>query len=199
MVRFQFAVTRRSIPSPQINGQPMFANVSVSVLVAIGIGILMAGTSIFIVFYHDRKHDQIDQSVDFSFSGTTLRQALGYYRFMAVSMLFFYVLFTCSAVYLQWEGHLIFKSEGTPQFASPIGTSLFTLDLVLRGGFFDVMEHFNIRLSPVLMNTASPWFVIYAFVFRMYYGLSLIKILLSFAWIYGKIRRARQSFDEPAA
>jgi hypothetical protein len=49
------------------------------------------------------------------------------------------------------------------------------------------------------MNTASPWFVIYAFVFRMYYSLSLIKILLSFAWIYGKIRKARQSLPGPNA
>ncbi|MEL6312078.1 MAG: hypothetical protein AAFQ17_06920, partial [Pseudomonadota bacterium] len=67
-------------------------NLSMSVLFAIGVGILMVATSIFIVFYHDRKHDQIDQWVDFSFSGATLRQALGYYRFMAVSMLFFYIL-----------------------------------------------------------------------------------------------------------
>lgn len=155
----------------------------------------MAATSVFIIFYHDRKHDQLDQWIDFSFSGTTLRQALGYYRFMAVSMLVFYVLFTCSCVFLQWQGHVIFKIEGVPQLAGPISTSLFALDLVLRGGFFDVMEHFDLSVSPVAMNIGAPWFVIYAFVFRMYYALSLIKILLSFAWIYGKIRRARQAME----
>ena len=52
----------------------------------------MIGTVIFIIFYHDSKHDEIDRWVDFSFSGNSLRQAFGYYRFMAVSMLFFYVL-----------------------------------------------------------------------------------------------------------
>ena len=168
-------------------------DLSMSVLFAIGVGLLMVGTSIFIVFYHDRKHDQIDQWVDFSFSGATLRQALGYYRFMAVSMLFFYILFTCSVVYLQAQGHQIFAVDDKPTEASPIATSLFALDLVLRGGFFDIMEHFGLSVSPVYMNTAMPWFVIYAFAFRIYYGLSLIKILFSFAWIYGKIRLARQA------
>ncbi|MGF1651474.1 MAG: hypothetical protein ACFCUN_13605 [Hyphomicrobiaceae bacterium] len=173
----------------------MLAGLSTSVLVAIAIAAAMAATSVFIIFYHDRKHDQLDQWIDFSFSGTTLRQALGYYRFMAVSMLVFYVLFTCSCVFLQWQGHVIFKIEGVPQLAGPISTSLFALDLVLRGGFFDVMEHFDLSVSPVAMNIGAPWFVIYAFVFRMYYALSLIKILLSFAWIYGKIRRARQAME----
>lgn len=166
---------------------------SISVLVALAIASLIAVTSVVIIFYHDRKHDELDQWIEFSFSGTTLRQALAYYRFMAVSMLVFYVLFTCSCVFLQYQGHVIFKYQGEPTLVGPITTSLFALDLVLRGGFFDVMEHFNLRLSPVLMNTQKPWFVIYAFVFRMYYALSLIKILLSFAWIYGKIRKARQS------
>jgi len=174
----------------------MLDGFSTSVLVALGVAVLIGTTSVFIVFYHDRKHEELDQWIDFSFSGTTLRQAFAYYRFMAVSMLVFYVLFTCSCVFLQWQGHVIFKVDGAPQLSGPIATSLFALDLVLRGGFFDIMEHFSLRLSPVLMNTAAPWFVIYAFVFRMYYALSLIKILLSFAWIYGKSRRARQAVNQ---
>ncbi len=173
----------------------IFSGLSISVLVALAIAVLIAVTSVLIVITHDRKHDELDQWVDFSFNGTTLRQALAYYRFMAVSMLFFYVLFTCSCVFLQFEGHLIFKSDGITRAFGPIATSLFSLDLVLRGGFFDVMEHFALTISPVKMNTSNVWFVIYAFVFRMYFALSLIKILLSFAWIYGKIRRARQALD----
>ncbi len=170
---------------------------STSGLLALVIGILMAITSIVIVFYHDRKHDQLDQWIDFSFSVTALRQALGYYRFMAVSMLVFYLLFTCSCVFLQYEGHRIFADEAkNPILAGPIATALFALDLVMRGGFFDVMEHFELRIAPVYMNTSQVWFVIYAFAFRMFYALSLIKILLSFAWIYGKIRRARMAYAE---
>lgn len=166
-------------------------------ILALAIGLLMAATSIVIVFYHDRKHEQLDQWIDFSFSGNTLRQALGYYRFMAVSMLVFYVLFTCSCVFLQYEGHYIFADANkTPVMAGPITTSLFSLDLVLRGGFFDVMEHFNLRIAPVYMNTKEVWFVLYSFSFRMFYSLSLIKILFSFAWIYGKIRKARLAYDE---
>lgn len=176
----------------------MLADFSISVLVAIAVAALIAVTSLVIIFTHDRKHDQLDQWVQFSFSGNTLRQALAYYRFMAVSMLFFYVLFTCSCVFLQWQGHVIFELDGRRELVGPIATSLFTLDLVLRGGFFDVMEHFGLSVSPVTM-ASQPWFVIYAFVFRMYFALSLIKILLSFAWIYGKIRRARQAYDRDVA
>lgn len=175
----------------------LIEGVTTSGLLAMVIGGLMAVTSVVIVFYHDRKHDQLDQWIDFSFSGTALRQALGYYRFMAISMLVFYMLFTCSCVFLQYEGHRIFADANKePILAGPIATALFALDLVCRGGFFDIMEHFDLRVAPVYMNTREVWFVIYAFAFRMFYALSLIKILLSFAWIYGKIRRARMAYDE---
>ena len=176
---------------------PLVLGMTTSGLVALVISAMMVAASIVIVFFHDRTHERFDQWIDFSFSGTTLRHALGYYRFMAVSMLVFYVLFTCSCVYLQYDGHVIFAGpDRAPIKAGPIETSLFALDLVLRGGFFDVMEHFGLSISPVYMNTREAWFVIYAFAFRMFYALSLIRILLSFAWIYGKIRRARLAFDE---
>ena len=71
--------------------------------------------------------------------------------------------------------------------ASPIAVSLFTLDLVLRGGFFDFMQHFDMSLSHIYMNRQVRGFVWYAFIFRMFYGLTMFKILLSFLWIYGKI------------
>lgn len=70
---------------------------------------------------------------------------------------------------------------------------LFALDLVLRGGFFDFMQHFDLRISHVWMNKKAWGFVWYAFVFRMFYGLTLLRILISFIWIYGKIRRARDA------
>ena len=76
--------------------------------------IVMIVTVIFIIFYHDSKHEEIDRWVDFSFSGNSLRQAFGYYRFMAVSMLFFYVLFTCSCLLLQGDGFKIFSDGKQP-------------------------------------------------------------------------------------
>jgi len=170
-----------------------------SVLLAIGISLLMIGTSIFIIFFHDRKHQELDQWIDFSFSGDTWRRALHYYRFMALSMLVFYVLFTCSCLLLQADGYMIFYDSFQPIYAGPIGTSLFALDLVLRGGFFDVMEHFELGVSPVTMNRKQFWFVWYAFVFRMFFGLTLIKMFISFVWIYGKVRMAAQAHREAAA
>ena len=56
------------------------------------------------------------------------------------------------------------------------------------------MEHFDLGVSPISMNRKLFWFVIYAFVFRMFYAVTLIKIVISFVWIYGKIRMARQMF-----
>ncbi len=176
----------------------MLEDLQLSVLVAIVISVMMIAAVIFIIFYHDSKHDEIDRWVDFSFSGNTLRQALGYYRFMAVSMLFFYILFTCSCLYLQHEEFMIFANQARqPVYGGPIATSLFALDLVFRGGFFDVMEHFDLRLTTLYINKGSMWFWIYSFVFRIFYGLTLIKIVISFAWIYGKIRLARRAHGEP--
>lgn len=170
-----------------------------SILVAIVIGAMMIGTVVFIIFYHDSKHDEIDRWVDFSFSGNSLRQAFGYYRFMAFSMLFFYILFTCSCLYLQYEGFKIFANDARePVFGGPIATSLFALDLVCRGGFFDVMEHFDLRIASLYINKESMWFWIYSFIFRIYYGLTLIKMVISFAWIYGKIRIAKRAHRETA-
>lgn len=169
-------------------------NTTPAVLVAIAVAVLMITASVFILFYHHRKHEQLDQWVDFSFSRETLRNALMYYRFMVVSMLVFYVLFTISCLLLQAEGHQIFSDGTAPVHAGPIGASLFSIDLMLRGAFFDIMEHFELGVSPVVMNRKSFWFVLYAFIFRMFYAMALIRILISFVWIYGKIRMARQVF-----
>jgi len=169
-------------------------NTTPAVLMAIATAALMIAASVFIIFYHDRKHEELDQWVDFSLSREALRHAAMYYRFMAVSMLVFYVLFTISCLLLQAEGHLIFSYGREPIHAGPIEASFFAIDLVLRGGFFDIMEHFDLGVSPIAMNRKLFWFVIYAFVFRMFYAVTLIKIVISFVWIYGKIRMARQMY-----
>ncbi|MBU2533157.1 MAG: hypothetical protein KKB37_10475 [Alphaproteobacteria bacterium] len=175
----------------------LLINLQGSVLAAIIISAMMIATVIFIIFYHDSKHDEIDRWVDFSFSGNTLRDALGYYRFMAVSMLFFYILFTCSCLYLQHEGFTIFATkEAVPMTGGPIATSMFALDLVFRGGFFDIMEHFDLRITSLYINKGSIWFWLYSFIFRIFYGLTLIKMVISFAWIYGKIRLAKRAHNE---
>ena len=174
-------------------------NLQGSILAAIAISAMMIATVVFIIFYHDSKHDEIDRWVDFSFSGNSLRQAFGYYRFMAVSMLFFYILFTCSCLYLQHDGFMIFATQAhEPTFAGPIATSLFALDLVCRGGFFDIMEHFDLRIASVYINKGAMWFWIYSFIFRILYGLTLIKMVISFAWIYRKIRIAKRAQGETA-
>ena len=102
------------------------------------------------------------------------------------------MLFTVSAVWLQADGFAIFADGAVPVTASPIAVSLYTLDLVLRGGFFDFMQHFDMTLSHIQMNRSARGFVWYAFIFRMFYGLTMFKILFSFLWIYGKIRLNRE-------
>lgn len=170
----------------------MLAGFTLSVLFAIATAVAMVVVGAYILFQHDANHEKFEAWVDFSFTTEALGRALDYYRVMAVSMLFTYVLFTLSTVWLQADGFPIFAESGTPVKASPIAVSLFTLDLVLRGGFFDFMQHFDVALSHIHMNRKLRGYVWYSFLFRMFYGLTMFKILLSFLWIYGKIRVNRE-------
>jgi hypothetical protein len=167
---------------------------SLSIVFALGLTALMIGTAIFIVFfYHDSKQEELEQWVDFSFSGETTRRALLYYRLIAVILIFFYICFTFSCLMLQADGYLIFADAKGPIYARPIATAMFALDLVVRGALFDVMQHFDLRISPVSLNRSATWFVWYSFAFRMTFALTLLKILFSFIWIYGKARMARKA------
>lgn len=170
----------------------MLASLTLSVLFAILTAVAMIVVAGYILFQHDANHEKFEAWVDFSFTSEALARALDYYRFMAVSMLFTYVLFTVSTVWLQWDGFALFKENGLVVKASPIAVSMFTLDLVLRGGFFDFMQHFDMTLSHITMNREVRGFVWYSFLFRMFYGLTMFKILLSFLWIYGKISVNRE-------
>ena len=177
---------------------PLSLSVAFSLLVSFAI---LVGLT-YIVFQHDANHKKFEESVDFAFNAETLRRAIDYYRFMAVWMLFTYVAFTLSAVWLQADGYPLFAELGHPKThvkASPIAVAMFTLDLVLRGAFFDFMQHFDVTLSHVSMYRPNARFVWYSFLFRMFFGLTMLKILLSFIWILAKIginwqaqRRARE-------
>ncbi len=146
-------------------------------------------------FYHDTKHRDLESWIQYGFSVDTLRHAILYYRSMGISMLIFYVLFTMSLLFLQSEGHQLFEyRDGEPVSAGPLGAAMFSLDLVLRGGFFDVMEHFDLSSSPIVMDRDKGWFVVYCFVFRIYYALTLMRILVSFVWIWARIRTARRDY-----
>ena len=181
----------------------MLTGFTLSVVFALMTAVGMVVVTSYILFQHDRNHEKFEAWVDFSFTAEALRRALDYYRVMAVSMLFTYVLFTVSAVWLQADGIPLFAENRVPVKAGPIAVSLFTLDLVLRGGFFDFMQHFDMTLSHIHMNRKVRWFVWYAFIFRMFYGLTMFKILLSFLWIWGKIKLHREAEkrarDEQAA
>ena len=149
----------------------------------------MIAAGVFVLFFHDRRHQDIESWVDFSFSAGTLRRVLGYYRTMAALMGVFFVLFVVSLILLQRVAGLTLFAEGKAFYVSIF---FFALDLVARGAFFDWMEHFEISITPVSMNRDLFWLVVYAFIFRMFFALTLLKILISFAWIWGKVRRARR-------
>ncbi len=159
-----------------------------SVWVAIGLSVAMILVSGFTWVYHDSKHRDLDSWVDYGFSRETMLHALLYYRFMALSIVVFYALFTVSCLMLQADGFMIFADDKGPVIAGPIATAVYAFDLVLRGAFFDFMQHFDLRVTHLNMNRKMFWFVWYAFVFRMYYALILLRLLVSFAWIFGKIR-----------
>jgi len=166
------------------------------VLFALVLTAAMIAVSFFTWFYHDQKHRDLDTWVEYGFSRETLRHALLYYRFMGTSMLVFFVLFTVSCLLLQADGHQLFVDarKGTSLVSGgPIAVAFFAADLVLRGGFFDIMEHFDLYATHLHMNRKAFWFVWFCFVFRIYYGLTLIKIAVSFVWIWTKISMARKA------
>ncbi|MDX2288290.1 MAG: hypothetical protein NW217_05650 [Hyphomicrobiaceae bacterium] len=172
---------------------------TLSVTIAVGLSFAMVLVAILTWVFHDEKHRDLESWIQYGFSGETLRHVMLYYRSMGLSMLVFYVLFVVSCLALQSEGHRLFTDRGgEPIWAGPVGAAMFGLDLVLRGGFFDLMEHFDLSASPILMNRDNGWFVLYAFVFRIYYGLTLLRILVSFALIWTRLRRARRALAEPA-
>ena len=104
-----------------------------SVWVAIALSVAMVLVSGFTWFYHDSKHRDLDSWVDYGFSRDTLRHALLYYRFMWLSIIVFYALFTVSCLMLQADGIKIFADDKGPTLAGPITTAVFAFDLVLRG------------------------------------------------------------------
>ncbi|MCB1519834.1 MAG: hypothetical protein KDJ37_04570, partial [Hyphomicrobiaceae bacterium] len=116
-------------------------NISIPILFAIGLTVAMTLVAIWTWFYHDEKHRDLDSWIEYGYSRDTLRHVLIYYRSMGISMLVFYVLFVVSCLLLQAQGLAIFV-DGQKQSvaAGPISTAFFALDLVLRGGFFDIME-----------------------------------------------------------
>lgn len=166
---------------------------TLSIIFALAFSVAMTVVALTLFFTHERNHDDLEASVDFSFSGETMRRALNYYRVLGYAMLAAYVLFVFSCLHLQWDGHQIFAREGKPVWAGPFQVMLFGLDLVLRGGFFDFMQHFDLTVSQVWMNRKAWGFVLYAFVFRMFFALTLLRLLISFFWIYTKISRVRDA------
>lgn len=172
---------------------PLLANMTIPMVLAVALSLAMTIAAVWTWFYHDSKHRDLDSWIEYGFSRDTLRHVLIYYRSMGVSMLVFYILFVASCLLLQSDGARIFvNAHGEPVRAGPIATAFFALDLVLRGGFFDIMEHFELAVTAVFMNRALRWFVIYAFIFRMYYGLTLIRIAVSFVWIWAKLHSIRK-------
>ena len=172
---------------------PLLANMTIPVIFAIILSLAMTVAAIWTWFYHDSKHRDLDSWIEYGFSRDTLRHVLIYYRSMGVSMLVFYILFVVSCLMLQSDGSQIFvNAQGQPVHGGPIATAFFALDLVLRGGFFDIMEHFELSVTAVFMNRGIRWFVWYAFVFRIYYGLTLIRIAVSFVWIWAKLHTTRR-------
>ena len=156
----------------------------------------MIAGAISVVFFHDRKSSDIGQLIDYSFSTHVLKRVILYYRGFVLLMLLFFITFSISLFALQKSAGVTLFAEGK---ASLLGMILFSFDLMARGAFFDWMEHFDWRLTPLHMNRGQLWFVIYAFVFRMFFAVTLLRILFSFAWLYRKIKQAKKEHSDQEA
>jgi hypothetical protein len=170
-----------------------FSLATIAVGLCVVAAVWMIGIATWVFMTHARRHVEFEELIDYG-SGATLRQVFLYYRSMIFWLGWFFLLFALSVVLLEAAGYVDLFAEG---YVGPLGVLTFAFDLALRGAFFDVMEHFKLAVTAVEMNRNNWWFVVYCFVFRMFYSLALFRILMSFAWIYGKIRmvrRERQNF-----
>ena len=101
---------------------PALALPSFAILLAIALSIAMSIMSIFIVFTHQERQEEIDSWLDYSFSREMLGRAFHYYRWIGVSMIVVYVMFTISCLLLQAEGYVIFSDGKAPVTAGPFLT-----------------------------------------------------------------------------
>lgn len=158
--------------------------------------VLFSAAGAFVFFYHYRISEDIEQQVDYSFSHSVMRTFVLYYRSLAIPMIVFFFLFVASLWFIQ-------HSIASPLFEGGAATLpailTFSFDLVLRGAFFDFMEHFDLWVTPHRMNKELFWFVAYAFTFRMFYAVTLLRLLMSFAWLWGKIRLTRDQILDRGA
>ena len=119
---------------------PLLIDTTIPVIFGVALTIAMTIAAVWRRFCHDSKHRDLDSWIEYGFSRDTLRHVLIYYRSMGISMLIFYILFVVSCLLLQAEGKEIFvNARGQAVSGGPIATAFFALDLVLRGGFFDIM------------------------------------------------------------
>lgn len=150
--------------------------------------VVFSAAGAFVFFYHYKISEDIEQQVDYSFSHSVMRTFVLYYRSLAIPMIVFFFLFVASLWFIQ-------RSIQSPLFEGGAATLpailTFSFDLVLRGAFFDFMEHFDLWVTQHRMNKELFWFVVYAFTFRMFYAVTLLRLLMSFAWLWGKIRLTR--------
>jgi hypothetical protein len=64
---------------------------------------------------------------------------------------------------------------------------LFVLDLLLRGGLFDFMEHFEKTVTHLKLNHDSALFAWYSFSYRLYVAAVFISTFPRFAFLLYQI------------
>jgi len=63
----------------------------------------------------------------------------------------------------RYDPTILTGAEGTP-----FNIALFVLDLFLRGGLFDFMEHFDLKIGQFKINHGHIWYSLVAFSYRLY-------------------------------
>jgi hypothetical protein len=69
---------------------------------------------------------------------------------------------------------------------SALSVMLYQLDLMLRGGLFDFMEHTQRSVSPIGINQNAPAFVCYTLLFRMFVAVYVISSLVRVVRFVGR-------------
>ncbi len=85
------------------------------------------------------------------------------------------------SVFLSY-GHDGFLGVALLNDALADAVAVYVLDMVLKGALFDVIEHFGLAFSPVVLNKANLAYMLYAFVLRHFFSFVVVSLIVRYAF-----------------
>ena len=112
-------------------------------------------------------------------------------RLFEIGILTTLSFFVATYLWLRYDPAILVGAHGT---LGSVG--FFVLDVFLRGGFFNVMEHFDLELGKLKINDRLSWYSWFAFSYRLYIPIFLLATILRAAALLRESRSHIASVTE---